>query len=485
MVPRPRPRARLKVKFGYIYMQKNEKFISVACGYGTEGEAVFRVQDTPVFVPFCLEGERAEVKVLAIKGGVAYGRCEEVLERSPYRVQPRCPLFKRCGGCQLQHMDYARQLEFKTSLVKNTLKKIAGIDAEVQPACPSAKQYNYRNKLVLPVGADAEGNTVVGFYAPRSHRIVPADDCPIQAPWCADVMALVKAYMAANGLKGYDENTFKGDIRRVAVREIGGRFIVALVAARPVDAAPFARMLKERLGECTVLLNINPSRGNAVFGDMWSTVCGDGFYEAEDMGIRFRAGANTFLQVNEGVRNDLYGRIAEEASDGGAVAIDLYSGGGMLTALLARACKAAYGVEVVKEASICADELKELNGLSGKMFNICGKVEEELAGVFARTAGERRVIVCDPPRKGMERSAVEAVKESGADKVILVSCNPATLARDLGLMTGALKDEGGALKKNPDYASTSAYNIEYIRPYDMFPNTKWCETLVVLKRKNS
>ena len=464
-------------------MQKNEVYTAVASGTGTEGEAIFRVGDTPVFVPFCIEGEEAEIQILSVKGGVAYGKCLRVTKPAQSRVEPRCPLFAKCGGCQLQHMSYDAQLELKRSLVAATLKKIGGMEAEVLPTHPSAMQYGYRNKLVLPVGTDAQGNTVVGFYAPRSHRIVPAEDCPIQSPWCADVIAVVKAYMRANCLKGYDELTRKGDIRRVAVREVGGRYIVALVAARNVNAAPFADMLKERLGECAVLLNINKSQGNAIFGDDWRTVRGEGFFEAEDMGIKFRAGANTFLQVNEGVRNDLYRQIVAEAADGGAVAIDLYSGGGMLTAMLARACKAAYGVEVVKEASICADELKNLNSLSGRMFNICGKVEEQLSRVFQLTAGERRVIVCDPPRKGMERSAVEAVRESGADKVILVSCNPATLARDLGILLGSLKEEDGALKKNPDYAATSAYSIEYIRPYDMFPQTKWCETLVVLKKK--
>lgn len=464
-------------------MQKNQIYTSVATGYGTEGEAVFIAENTPVFVPYCIEGESAEIKILAVKGGAAYGKCERILNASPQRVQPACPLFEKCGGCQLQHMQYSAQLDFKTNLVKNALRKIAGIEAEVLPAHASSQQYRYRNKLVLPVGTDKDGKTVVGFYAARSHRIVPAEDCPIQSEWCSQVIADVKKYMEICGLKGYDEVTRRGDIRRIAVREVGGRYIVALVAAKAVNASPLADMLEKSLGRITLLLNVNKSQGNAIFSDDWRTVRGDGFFESEDMGIKFRAGANTFLQVNDGVRSDLYSKIVEEAADGGAVAIDLYSGGGMLTALLAQSCKAAYGVEIVSEASACADELKEMNGLSGRMFNICGKVEEELSSVFAKTSGERRVIVCDPPRKGMERSAVEAVRDSGADKVILVSCNPATLARDLGILLGALKEEGGVLKKNPDYAATSAYSIEYIRPYDMFPQTRHVETLVLLSHK--
>ena len=465
------------------YMKKNDVIISTATGYGSEGEAIFMHENCPVFVPFCLEGERAAVKILSVKGNIAYGKCVETVAPSKERVQPACPVFTRCGGCQLQHMSYDAQVSFKTQLVRNTLKKIAGIDADVLPARASALQYRYRNKLVLPVGVNADGGTSIGFYAERSHRIVPVDDCPIQSPWCGKVISVVKAYMAANGLSGYDETDGRGDIRRIAVREVGGRFIVALVAAKAVNAAPLADMLENALGKITLLLNINKSHGNAVFGEQWSTVRGDGFFEAEDLGIKFRAGANTFLQVNDGVRTELYENIVNEVSDVGA-AIDLYSGGGMLTAMLAKKCGAAYGIEVVKEASICADELKELNGLSGRMTNICGKVEDELAMLLKRTAGLRRAIVCDPPRKGMERSVVEAIKESGADKIILVSCNPATLARDLGILLGSLKDEDGVLKKNPDYAAASAYEIEYIQPYDMFPQTKHVETLVVLSRKS-
>ena len=186
------------------------------------------------------------------------------------------------------------------------------------------------------------------------------------------------------------------------------------------------------------------------------------------------------MQINDDIREKLYARVLEEAEEG-AVAIDLYSGGGMLTAMLAKKCGTAYGVEIVEEASRCADELKEDNGLDGKMFNICGAVEKEIEKVFALTEGKKRIIVCDPPRKGMERSVVKAVMASGADKIILISCNPATLARDLGLLAGGLEDIGGALYKTGGVETV--YEIVSVTPFDMFPQTKWCETLVVLSRK--
>ena len=187
-----------------------------------------------------------------------------------------------------------------------------------------------------------------------------------------------------------------------------------------------------------------------------------------------------FRSINDNVRAKLYARVLEEAEEG-AAALDLYSGGGMLTAMLAKKCGLAYGVEIVEEASRCADELKAANGLEEKMFNICGKVEENIDKVFSLTRGKRRIIVCDPPRKGMERSVVKAIAQSGADKIILVSCNPSTLARDLGLLMGTLEDINGALFKMG--GENGIYKIESITPFDMFPQTKHVETLAVLSKK--
>ncbi|MDE6790526.1 MAG: hypothetical protein K2J61_02270, partial [Clostridia bacterium] len=247
----------------------------------------------------------------------------------------------------------------------------------------------------------------------------------------------------------------------------------------------FAAKLEKDFKNFTLWLNVNRSTGNAVFGVEWHIFRGEGYFSGVDCGIKFKAGAQTFLQVNDGVRKKLYGEVVAAAGDGNAVAIDLYSGGGMLTAMLAKACVAAYGIEIVPEAVACADELRELNGLSDKMFNYCGAVEDKIDEVFALSAGYKRAIVCDPPRKGMERSVIKAVLASGADKVVLVSCNPATLARDLGLLCGSLKEADGQIVKNPSYSPdgiSGYYRITSVTPFDMFPQTKHVETLVVLTK---
>lgn len=466
-------------------MEKNKEYKGEVLSLGSEGEGVIKLEGQTAFVPFCLAGEKVSFKVLKAGGSVAFGKLTEVHTLSEHRATPECPYFEKCGGCQLQHMDYPTQLEFKRYAVESCLKKLGGLEVEVGETVASAKQYGYRNKLALPVGVDADGQTIVGFYAPRSHRIIPIDSCSLQSEWSDVLIVALKTFMKNCGLCGYDENTQKGDIRHIVGREVSGKLVITVVAAHEVDLSRFIEILDESFSDYTLWLNINNSRGNAIFGNGWRVIKGCGYYTDEAEGISFQVGANTFLQVNDAVRSKLYGAVIKACADGDAVAVDLYSGGGLLTAMLAKSCKAAYGVEIIPEAVQCAEKLKEANGLDEKMFNYCGAVEDKIEEVFQKTAGYKRVIVCDPPRKGMERSVVNAVLKSKADKVVLVSCNPATLARDLGLLCGSLKEVDGQLVKNPEYSKDGLqgfYKIISATPYDMFPQTKWVECVVALKR---
>lgn len=473
------------VSAAYDYMEKNKEYIGEVLSLGSEGEGVIKIGDETAFVPFCLAGERVSFKVLKSSGSVSYGKLTEVHTLSKERVAAVCPHFEKCGGCQLQHASYSEQLSFKRDLVKNCLKKIGGIDFEVSSAVPSEREYGYRNKLALPVGVDDGGRNIAGFYAPRSHRIVPVKSCALQPEWSGFVISALLTFMREQNLKGYDERTRRGEVRQIVVRELDGKQIITVVSAKVISLKPLAALLDEKFKKYTLLLNVNTSSGNAVFGKEWHICRGEGFFMGETCGVKFKAGANTFLQVNDWVRNKLYSKIVDEVKDEHGVAIDLYSGGGTLTAMLAGVCKAAYGVEIVKEAVECADELKDLNGLQEKMFNYCGAVEDKISDVLELCEGEKKTIICDPPRKGMERSVVKAVLASGAEKVILVSCNPATLARDLGLLCGSLREEDGQLVKNYGYSEKGLngfYKIESITPYDMFPQTKHVETLLVLKK---
>ena len=215
-------------------IEKNGVYTGEVSGYGTEGEGIIKTEGTTAFVPFCLMGEKVRFKALKVKGdgAITYGKAEEVLCPSPARVKAPCPLFGKCGGCDLQHMEYAAQLNFKRGLVVNALAKIGGIYAEVSDTVPCERQYRYRNKLVLPVGINQNGETVSGFYARRSHRIIPAEDCLIQSGWAKDVISALKKFANESGYTGYDEIKKTGVLRHIVVREVGGKFIIALVATK-------------------------------------------------------------------------------------------------------------------------------------------------------------------------------------------------------------------------------------------------------------
>lgn len=461
-------------------MEKNESIVAVCSGLGSQGEGVVYADGVTLFVPYLLPGERARIKILKRKGNIGYGKTEELLTPAEERVRPQCPVFARCGGCQLQHIRYRSQLKFKTNLVKETLSKVGGIDAVVSPCERSEKEYGYRNKLQLPVGR-RNGENVVGFFAERSHRIVPTSVCPIHPEWSEKLIAALSRFMEKCGLDGYDEETGEGQIRHIVVRELRGRFLVTLVVTvseiKGIDY--FLFLLDEIFPTYSFYLNFNDRKTNVVFGEQFRLLKGRGMYESTDSGITFEVGPNTFVQVNENVRGKLYERAISFAEADDTV-IDCYAGGGLLTAKFAKKCAAAYGIEVVPEAHDCAEHLSVRNGLTGKMQNFCGKVEELLSDMLSRMPDA--LVVLDPPRAGVDRTVIRRLTAGEAKRIVMISCDPATLARDLGLLTGTLaENERGELVKT--HTAEGAYRILSVEPFDMFPQTKHVETLVCLERK--
>ena len=458
--------------------------VGTCIALGTNGEGIVKENGVTLFVPYLLPGERAEIKVLRVKGQIGYGKVEEVLTPAEERVRPKCEVFHRCGGCQLQHLRYRDQLKFKTSLVQDCLKKVGGIEFCIPLCEKSDKEYAYRNKIQLPVGMQ-NGQTVIGFYAERSHRIIPLSHCPIHPAWAEKLISACYRFMEKCGLDGYDEEKRSGTVRHVVVRELSGRFIVTLVTAeREIKGIDyFLHLLDEVFGEYSLYLNFNNANTNVIFGEEFRLIKGKGTYECDDGGITFEAGASTFVQVNEGVRTKLYERaVALAAPKEEDVVVDCYAGGGLLTAMFAKRCKHAYGIEIIPEASACANSLKEKNGLSDKMTNVCGRVEDCLADILK--AEPKATVVLDPPRAGVDRSVLRALCACQIEKIVMISCNPATLARDLGILTGSLvENERGELIKTS--TPNGKYRLTYIQPFDMFPQTKHVETLVVLRTKSS
>lgn len=459
-------------------MEKNDTAIVTAQGLGTQGEGVAKCEDLTLFIPYLLKGERAQVKIVKVKGNTGYGKVLEILAPAEERVRPKCPVFSRCGGCQLQHLRYRDQLKFKQDLVRDTLKKIAGIEAEVSPCVRSEREYGYRNKLQMPVGGDGE-KTAVGFYAERSHRIVETDDCPLHPAWVKALIAALKNFMEKCGLDGYDEEKRRGHVRHIVVRELKKGVIVTLVTTvREIKGIDyFCHLLDGIFPEYSLYLNFNDKNTNVVFGSAFTLVRGKGIYEGNEGGIEYEAGPNTFVQVNDGVREKLYERAVSLVGEGDTV-VDCYAGGGLLTAMFAQKCRFAYGIEVVPEAVACADALKMRNKLEDRMQNLCGRVEDRLREI--PDLG-RATVVLDPPRTGVARSVLKEIKTRGVEKIVMISCNPATLARDLGYLTGTLAEtESGELVKTEN--GHTMYEIDAIEPFDMFPQTRHVETLVALHR---
>lgn len=466
-------------------IEKNAEYIGVITSLGVNGEGIIKKNGYTVFIPYALPTERVRFKVLKVKKNYAFGKIVQVLTPADERVRPKCPVFTKCGGCQMQHVKYSYQLKYKTKAVQDCFSKIAGIDYPVAPCIKSDQDWEYRNKLQIPVVWDEKGDHV-GFFAENSHRVVDIDACFIHPAWSATVISAIKKYMEITGVHGYNETTRQGLLRHVVVRDIDGKLLIVLVIngeTLPQEEV-FLSLLKEKIPDFSCYINVNTDDTNVVTGERYRCIYGKPRYTAEEFGITYEAGPNTFLQVNGDVKKKIYDRAIRLAGiNADTDVIDAYSGAGIMTAMCAKVARKAYGIEIVPEAVDCANHLAERNGLLGKMENICGACEEVLPPLVEkiRAEGHPISVILDPPRKGAEESVLHALLHALPDRIVYISCNPATLARDVGILTDTLVRSDGELKKNPN--PVPKYEIVFLQPYDMFAQTKHVETLVCLSKK--
>lgn len=464
-------------------LTKNQEYECDIVDTGSGGEGIAKIDMKAVFVPYALAGERVRLKIVKAKPDFAFGKLVEVLKPSPFRKQPACPVFYKCGGCNLQHVNYDRQLEIKAKTVADCFKKIAFLDVSVPPAISSGSEFRYRNKLQLPVRHTEKGN-VVGFFREGTHDVVPIDDCLIQREWAAEIISAVKKY-AALGVSLYDERSGKGILKHVVAREVGGKLMIVLVVTQ--DKLPrkeeLIGILKERFKDFSLFYNINKMNNNVIFSDRFVHLFGDEKITTEEAGIVLSMGPESFMQVNDEVRDMIYGKVVGIIGENrsGAV-VDAYSGAGFLTALLAKNCAHAYGVEVVAEAVDCADKLARENQLTPYITNICGKCEEIVPDLIEKLKSEYPSVsvVLDPPRKGCDPEVLSSLKIAQPERIVYVSCNPATLARDVGILCGTLEYKNGELKKAAEFSPQ--FLVESVTAYDMFPSTKHVETVCLLSR---
>lgn len=436
------------------------------------GEALARHEGFAVFVPMGVPGDRVRARIISTKPGYARALIEEVLDPGPEGAVARCPLFGTCGGCQWQHVSYERQLHWKTELVKDALVRLGGFAPGdwLEPAVGMTDPWYYRNKVHWAVARTAAGYQV-GLYEPRSHRVVDVSHCYIQHSLNNEVLTFLRETLPAFGFEVYDEATRRGWLRSAFAKAGNqtGELMIGLVttsAAFP-RAEQWVQAVRARFpGVTSVVQNVHPRPGNALMGDATRVLWGKDHLLERIGPLSFAISARSFFQVNSEQVAALYGLAADYlALPAGGRAVDLYSGTGTIALYLAsRGAGEVVGIETVPEATRDAQANAARNGLTNVRF-LTGKVEERLPGLLGEL-GSLDGAVLDPPRKGCEPAVVQAIARSGIPRIVYVSCNPATLARDLR----GLVELGG-------------YRLVKARPVDMFPQTAHVETVALLERQ--
>lgn len=453
-----------------IPVEKNRNYIVDITGLSSEGLGVARIEGFTVFVEGALPKEQAEIKIVKVLKNYAFGKLLRTLKTAACRIEPSCGVVKRCGGCQLQHMSYEAQLQYKTQQVKDALERIGGLNGvAVHDTIGMEDPWRYRNKAQFPVGMD--GDVMIGFYANRSHEIIDTPQCSIQDAVNDNVIQTVREFIKKYDISVYDENTGKGIIRHIVTRKgfKTGEVMVCIVING--DSLPCGKALVEMLrartdGLKSVVVNINKKKTNVILGERNIVIFGEEAIYDYIGEFKFRISPLSFFQVNPVQTEVLYGKALEYADlKGDETVFDAYCGIGTISLFLSRKAKKVYGIEIVPQAINNAKENARLNGVKNVEF-LVGESEIVIPELY-RKGIKADVIVVDPPRKGCDEKLLEVITEMSPEKVVYVSCNPATLARDL------------------KYLSERGYEVREVQPVDMFPQTSHVECVVGIRRKDS
>lgn len=428
-----------------------------------EGAGVAKVDGYPLFVPNALPGEKAQIKVLKTSKGYGFGKLIETYEESPYRVTAPCPIYKECGGCQLQHLSYEGQLLAKQKQVRDVLTRIGKLEnVTVHPTLGMSDPWRYRNKSQVPIG-EHEGGLIGGFYQQRSHQIIDMKSCLIQQEKNDEVIQKVKDICNKNGVRAYDEQRHKGDLRHIMARYglvTGDVMIVLVTNAKdlPNRKKIIADITKNIAGVKSIVQNVNHKKTNVIMGDETRVLWGQEVIYDYIGDVRFAISARSFYQVNPEQTKVLYDKALEYAAlTGKEEVIDAYCGIGTISLFLAQKAKSVFGVEIVPEAIEDAKRNAELNNITNANFAV-GKAEEVIPAWYEK-GHKADVLVVDPPRKGCDEALLQTIIDMKPKKVVYVSCNPGTLARDLRVL-----EDGG-------------YRTVEVQPVDMFPQTTHVEVV--------
>lgn len=450
--------------------KKNDLLTVVIEDMGHDGEGIGKAEGYTLFIKDAVIGDTVEAKIMKAKKNYGYARLMRVLNPSPYRVEPKCPCARACGGCQLQFLSYEKQLEFKKNKVKGNLERIGGFgQVEIEKVIGMEKPWRYRNKAQFPVGKNKDGEIITGFYAGRTHSIIPNRNCYLGAEVNEEILNQVIAYMTDNHVEPYEEAGGKGLVRHILIRNgfKTGEIMVCIIANG--RTLPKVNNLIERLqtipGMTSISLNVNTKRNNVILGDEVITLWGQETISDYIGDIKFEISPLSFYQVNPVQTEKLYGTALEYAGLTGKETVwDLYCGIGTISLFLAQKAKQVYGVEIVPPAIEDAKRNARRNGIENAEFYV-GKAEEVLPQKYEEEGIRADVIVVDPPRKGCELEVLDTMLHMKPERIVYVSCDSATLARDLKILC------------------EKEYQIEKVAVCDMFGNSVHVETVCKLVRK--
>lgn len=454
-------------------MKKNDSFTLKIEDISVRGEGIGKVDGYTLFIKDAIPGDTISGIVTKAGPKYGYGRLIEIIEPSPDRIPPRCPIARSCGGCQIQELNYNKQLSLKKRMVKNSLERIGGLSGYTlfdTIGCESP--FRYRNKAQFPIGKDRSGRIIAGFYAGRTHDIMACRDCQIGIEENQTVLDCVIEHMERYRIKPYDEQSHSGLVRHVLIRKgfRTGEIMLSIVinGTHMEEQEELVSKLRRRLPAlCDISLNINKKKVNTIMGKDFIQLYGNGYISDFIGNIRFRISPRSFYQVNPKQTEILYGKVLEYAAlTGSETVFDLYCGVGTISLFLAQSARKVYGVEVVSEATADAVVNASLNAIDNVEF-LTGKAEDIIPRLYAERGVSADVVVLDPPRKGCDERVLETIARMKPQRVVYVSCNPATLARDLKYLAG----EG--------------FRTELVQPLDMFANTVHVETVVLIQRKDT
>lgn len=461
---------------------------------GADGAGIGKMDGFALFIKDAIPGDTVEAKIMKLKKNYGYARLQNILTPSHDRVKPKCPVARSCGGCQLQAMDYAAQLRFKEQKIRNNLQRIGNFgEIPMEPIIGMENPYSYRNKAQFPIGTGKDGRIVTGFYAGRTHSIIENRKCFLGTEQNEEILNRVIAYMENYQISAYDEKTGVGLVRHVLIRcgfATGQVMVCIIVNGKGLPQEErLVESLRDMEGMTSITLNVNQERSNVILGKEIRVLWGKGYIEDKIGEIRYRISPLSFFQVNPAQTEKLYGKALEYAAlTGDEVVWDLYCGIGTISLFLAQKAKQVYGVEIVPEAIEDARMNARINGIKNATFFV-GKAEQVLPENYAKSrrrdgrqavsergaAGQEKpggktetyadVIVVDPPRKGCEESLLKTIVEMGPERVVYVSCDSATLARDLR------------------YLCDRGYELQKVQGVDQFPQTTHVETVALLTKK--